>query len=66
MSSAYGQSFTLEGKVEANTNAAFHQNTKAKSAQIVTDSLTFVAHFSTFIVCDWVELGRGGPLVELT
>ena len=44
------------------TNAAFHQSTvKTKSAQIVTDSLSFVVHFSTFIVCDWVELGGGAP-----
>ena len=60
LSSVHGESSTLEGKLEANTNAAFHLNTKAKSIQIVTDSLNFLVHFSTFIVCDWVELGGGG------
>ena len=42
-------------------DAAFHENTKTNSAQIVSDSLSFVVHFSTFIVCDWVELGGGAP-----
>ena len=58
--------FYIGRKFEANTNAAFHQNTNAKSAQIVTDSFTFVVHFSTLIVCDRVEPVGGGPLAELT